>query len=220
MAMAMANRLSLLLLACAVSGCAAFNAGSQVQSGRQALLAHDPERALPYFLEATKTKPDYIYTSQYFREGVWTYLGRTQYATKRYEEARESLERALKVDKDDNLARLYLGLTLVRLNDPERGMKEMEAAMKGIYDWLEYLERSRPFEVYWDPARDIRKGIEQSIGSAPGKDVGREQLVADAEWLGTRMEDEVERARRDERRQYERDFDHGHGSSIGVGIGF
>ena len=157
--MALATRGFVLVLACAFSGCASYYVGSQVQSGRRALLAHDPERALPYFLDAAKTKPDYIYTSQYFREGVWTYLGRSQYAANQYQEARQSLERALKVDQDDNLARLYLGLTLVRLNDPSRGLKEIEAAMKGIHDWLEYMERSRPFEVYWDPARDIRTSM-------------------------------------------------------------
>jgi hypothetical protein len=23
--------------------------------------------------------------------------------------------------------------------------------MRGLYDWLEYINRSRPFEGYWDP---------------------------------------------------------------------
>jgi hypothetical protein len=45
-------------------------------------------------------------------------------------------------------------------------------------------------------------------------------LIADAEWVGQEMENEVDRARRDEQRQYDRDFDRRRGPSAGVGIGF
>jgi tetratricopeptide (TPR) repeat protein len=171
-------------------------------------------------LEAAKRDPDYVYISEDFREGVWTYVGRTQYATKRYQDARQSLERALANDRDDNLARLYYGLTLVRLGDSTRGLKEIESAMQGIHDWLEYMERTRPFQAFWDPLREIRKTIENDLDKTPGKDLGRENLIADAEWLGNKMETEIEKVRQDERRQYERDFDRRRGPSVGIGIGF
>ena len=55
----------------------------------------------------------------------------------------------------------------------------------------------------------------------PGNDaVTSEQLIPDAEWLGNKMEDEIERVRQDERRQFERNFDRSRGTSVGVGIGF
>ena len=127
-----------------LAGCAAFTTGTQVQSGRRALLVNDPEWALPYFLEAAQNDPNYVYRSVYFHEGIWTYVGRTQYATKRYAEARQSLERALSLDRDDLLARLYLGLTLVRSGDGARGAKEILAGMKGIYDWIDYMQRADP----------------------------------------------------------------------------
>mgnify|MGYP003694643011 CR=1 FL=1 len=63
----------------------------------------------------------------YFREGIWTYVGRSQYALGRYNEARQSLERALAKDRDDNLARLYLGLTLARSGDTARGLMRSRA---------------------------------------------------------------------------------------------
>jgi tetratricopeptide (TPR) repeat protein len=204
-----------------LAGCAAFNTAGLVQSGRRALLVNDPELALPYFLQAAQADPNYVYHSVYFREGIWTYVGRAQYATKRYAEARQSLERALSLDPNDHLARLYLGLTLVRTGDRARGIKEIRSAMRGIYDWLEYINASRPFEAYWDPLREIRKAIEIHLVSGLGDDaVNTEQLIADAEWLGNKMEDEIERVREDERRQYERDFDRRRGPSLGVGIGF
>lgn len=204
-----------------LAGCAAYNTAGQVQSGRRALLVNDPELALPYFLAAAESDPNYVYHAVYFREGIWTYVGRAQYATKRYADARQSLERALKLDSNDQLARLYLGLTLVRSGDGARGYKEILGAMRGIHDWLEYIQRSRPFEAYWDPLREIRKAIEVHLPSGPGSDlIISEQLVADAEWLGDKMEDEIERVRQDERRRYERDFDRRRGPSVGIGIGF
>src|SRR5262245_4436021 len=200
--------------------CASFQTTRQVQAGRRALLVNDPEAALPYFLEAAKRDPEYVYISENFREGIWTYVGRAQYATKRYQDARQSLEHALANDRDDNLARLYYGLTLVRLGDSARGVKEIESAMQGIYDWLEYMERSRPFQAFWDSLREIRKTIENDLDRTPGKDLARKNLIAHAEWLGNKMEIEIERVRQDERRQYEREFEHGRGPSVGVGIGF
>jgi hypothetical protein len=118
------------------------------------------------------------------------------------------------------MARLYLGLTLARTGDLSRGVKEIESAMKGIYDFIEYTERTKPIEAFWDPLREMRSAIEKDLKSIGGKDLNPEELIADAEWLGKRMEDEIDNVRRDERRQFERDFDRGRGGSVGFGIGF
>jgi tetratricopeptide (TPR) repeat protein len=217
--MTMTSRLSA-LMALFLTGCAAFAVGGQFQSGRRALLVNDPETALAYFRTVADQDPNYVYHSVHFREGIWTYVGRTQYETKRYAEARQSLERALAQDRDDNLARLYLGLTLARSGESSRGIKEIEAAMKGIYDWLEYMNRTRPFEAYWDPLRKIRNQIEKDLATVSSKDFDSEPLFANAEWLGKTMEEEIDKVRQDERRQFDRDFDRRRGLSVGVGIGF
>ncbi len=215
------SRVAHFVLIGVLSGCASYQIAGQVESGRRALLVNDPERALPYLLEAAKSDPNYVYEFDLFRETVWTYLGRGQYATKKYSDARQSLERALALDKDDHLARLYLGLTLTRIGDSAQGVKEIEAGMKGIHDWLEYTERTRPFEAYWDPGRVIRKTIEKILAGDAGREVSRDQLITDAEWMGKRLEEEVEYVRRDRRQQFQRDRDlfGGHGF-IGIGIGF
>jgi tetratricopeptide (TPR) repeat protein len=218
--MGVATRLVIFSLAGILTACAGFQVAGQFQSGRQALLINQPETALAYFLAAADRDPDYVYQSVYFHEGIWTYVGRTQYATGKFNEARQSLERALAKDQDDNMARLYLGLTLARSGDATRGVKEIESGMKGLHDWLEYIERTRPFEAYWDPTREIRGAIEKDLEKISAKDFDLQQLIADAEWLGQRMESEIDRARRDERRRYENDFDRRRGPSVGVGIGF
>src|SRR5918992_5612717 len=70
----------LVVVALMAAGCAAFTVAGQVQRGRQALLLNDPEAALAYFQQAAEKDPNYIYTSGNFRESIWTYVGRAQYA--------------------------------------------------------------------------------------------------------------------------------------------
>ena len=204
------------------SGCSSLRLAGQIQSGRQALLAGNMEGALPYFQEVASKNPDYMYESVLFRESIWTYLGRSQYALGMLEPARASFERALSVYRDDYLARIYLGLTLSRSGDRPAALKEIQAGMQGLHDWLEYMERSRPFTAYWDPLREIRSELEKNLAMIAGKDIAWDQLIASGEWVGKRMEEEIDNVRRDERRQFERrDGDgRGSGTSLGIGVGF
>lgn len=216
-------RPSWLSLIFVLSGCAAYQAAGQVQSGRQALLINKPEDALAYFQQVAQTNPNYIFQSETYREGIWTYIGRAQYSLGRLPEARQSLEKALSVYPDDYLARIYLGLTLLRSGEDASGLKELDSGMKGLYDWLEYMNRTMPYTAFWDPRREIRSELEKDIDMLSGKDVNREQLISSAEWIGQRMEEEIDLVRRDEQQWYrERDFDRfpGRGVGIGIGIGF
>jgi tetratricopeptide (TPR) repeat protein len=219
--MSIRTRLGRLLCIAFLSGCSAFQTSGQVQSGRRALLTNNPEQALGYFQEAAQNNPNYVFESELFREGIWTYVGRAQYATGRLPEARESLERALSAYKDDYLARLYLGLTLARSGDRERGRKEIESGIKGLHDWLDYMNSSRPFTAFWDPLREIRKEIEDDLTAISGRDIDWQKLIASGEWIGQRMEDEIDKVRRDEEERLRRGgFGTRSGISVGVGVGF
>jgi tetratricopeptide (TPR) repeat protein len=204
------------------SGCTSFQIAGEVQSGRQALLINQPEQALGYFQQAAQSNPNYIFESGRFREGIWTYIGRTQYATGKLQQARQSLERALSLYRDDYLARLYLGLTLTRSGgEGGSGLKEIESGMKGLHDWLEYANASQPFKAFWDPLRQIRSEIEKDLAMISGRDVDMPKLIASAEWVGQKMEDEIDRVRRDESDRFRRDREFpGRGVSVGVGVGF
>jgi tetratricopeptide (TPR) repeat protein len=204
-----------------LAGCSAITVGGQFSAGRRALLAGDPETAVSYFSAVAEQNPNYVNVIQNYREGVWTYLGRAQYETKRYQEARRSLERALAMNKDDAMAKLYLGLTLMQTGDVSRGVKETEAGMKGLYDWIEYMNRTRPFQDFWDPTRQIRKQIDQDLAAIASKDFKPELLIADAEWVGKKFEEELDRVREDERREFERDHERDRrGPSVSLNIGF
>jgi tetratricopeptide (TPR) repeat protein len=200
-------------------GCASLRLSGDVQSGRQALLTNKDEQALGYFQRAAENDPNYIFIYDLFREGILTYLGRAQYRMGRYEEARQSLERALSVDRNDYLARLYLGLTLARGGNDSQGLKDIQTGLQGVYDWLEYMQSSRPYTAYWDPLRQIRSEIKNDLDMISGKDVDWPKLIDSAEWVGRQMEEEVERVQRDERRFRNRDFPPVRGG-IGMGIGF
>src|SRR5262245_16726286 len=200
-------------------GCAAYQAAGQVQSGRQALLINQPGDALGYFQQVAQTNPNYIFQSGLYREGIWTYIGRSQYLLGRLPEARQSLEKALSVDQDDYLARIYLGLTLIRSGEDSRGLKELDSGMKGLYDWLEYMNRTMPYTAFWDPLRQIRSELEKDLDMISSKDVDRQQLVSSAEWIGKRMEEEIDLVRRDEQRRMNRELEWSGGRGVGVGIG-
>src|SRR5262249_9938088 len=116
-----------------VAGCAAYQAAGQGQIRRAAFLVNPTADALAYFQQVAQTNPNYIFQSGLYREGIWTYIGRSQYLLGRLPEARQSLEKALSVDQDDYLARIYLGLTLLRSGEDSRGFKELGNGIERLY---------------------------------------------------------------------------------------
>jgi tetratricopeptide (TPR) repeat protein len=182
------------------SGCAATG---EIQTGRFDLLYGDSNMALVHFQRAAEIDPQFLYYSV-LPQGVWTYVGRAYYNTGKYPEARQAFERALARYDRDNLARLYLGLALSKAGEPPRGLTEIQAGMKGLYDWMEALEQQTLYGRYWDPGRDIRRGIEKNLIVANAKEIDWPTLIAGGEWLGKRMEEEIDRARRDQKEDFER----------------
>ena len=206
----MSTRSGLLLLSLAISlsSCTSFYAGSDFSAGRRAMLAGNNEAALAYFQSAAQRDPNYRYGTAY-KQGVLSYIGRSEYAIGRFPQARDTLEKALLANKDEDIARLYLGLTFARSGDRNRGLKEIEGGMRGIHDWLEWVTEAHRFSFgqYWDPARDIRKAIQTDLAMISGREFDWQKLIADGELIGKLMEEEVDRARLDESRELDRDSD-------------
>ncbi len=176
--MKIGNLLALLLLVF-FAGCATIQSAGDLQYGRQALLAGNNEAALGYFSSAAKLDPNYIYaTGSSPKQSVWSYVGRSEYLTGRFPQARQTLERALASNRDEDIARLYLGLTL--------GFN---------------------IGQFWDVDRDIRRAIQSDLAMISGKDLDWQRLTADTEWLGIRMEWESDWARRQEVNENSRDSD-------------
>jgi tetratricopeptide (TPR) repeat protein len=267
-----------LLLLCA---CAGVEQQGEFSTGRQALLRGEPDNALVYFERVASSNPAFVSDSVLPRRSIWTYIGRAQYNAGRFGEAGQAFEKALSYLSDDYIARLYLGLTLVRpmplvaapnafklqevtfalregvepkrvatlarqrgvafdltketenqlrnagadavlinelkhlradggkSNQPNearraQGRKELSTALTGLRDWLDDFVRNAPQGKFWDPGQDIRKQIQltlQQIAAQP-KDWG--EVISNAEDIGYRLEEENDRARRDENEERNR----------------
>jgi tetratricopeptide (TPR) repeat protein len=185
-----------------LSACASFQAAGEIAHGRQALIQGNNQAALGYFQAAEQVDPTYIYGSD-LREGVLSYLGRAQYLTGNYAQARPTLEKALSQHKSDNIARLYLGLTLARQGETQKGLQDIDEGMKGIYDLLNYITDTFKFSFgkYWDPGRDIRSAIERDRAVIASGKIDWPALITDGESIALKTEREPDLARQQERIQ-------------------
>jgi tetratricopeptide (TPR) repeat protein len=181
----------------------AFEVSGLVHSGRQALLQKEFDKARECFEKAAEKNPSYVRTAAHFSAGVWTYLGLAQYATARLPEARQSLERALAISAEDHLARLYFGMTLLRLGHDVAALREIQEGLQRLHDWIESTVSSRPFETYWDPNGQIRSEVKYALGLIATKS-DRANLLSCVEWIGHEVEAETDRARQDESRDRSR----------------
>ena len=176
-----------------LAACATIRGSGDVDQGRQALLEGHYQRAVRLFQDAEQIDPTYVYGTE-LRGGVSSYLGRTQYLTGNYTQARQTLEKALSQHKSDNVARLYLGLTLYRLGDQKAGLANIQRGMQGISDWLEYINTNFRFEFGkdWDTSGTIRGSIKSDLAMISSGTINAPQLVADGERLGIGIEQEEE----------------------------
>jgi tetratricopeptide (TPR) repeat protein len=188
--------LSVFLFGVLLSACAAIRGGGDVDQGRQALLAGNYQSALGYFQEAEQADPNYMYGTE-LREGVSSFLGRAQYLTGNYAQARQTLQKALSQHRSNNLARLYLGLTLYRLGDQKAALTNIQRGMNGINNWLNYLNTNfaQEFGQGWDPGGTIRAGIKTDLAMISSGNIDWPKLIADGERLGIAVEREEDNFR-------------------------
>lgn len=182
--------LSLLLI---IAGCS--NIGGDVFAGRNALQTGRPKDAIDYLVRAADADPNYKLPYR-TRPGVLAYLGRAYLETGRDTEARQTLERAVKLDKDDPLVHLYLGIALSKTGERERGRKEIEDGLRAIHDTLTYIAEDRVYGFFWDPRMEIRNDIRASLAAR----LDDTQLIMAGERIGREFDEEIDNARRDEGR--------------------
>jgi hypothetical protein len=99
-------------------GCASIKAGGDVAVGRQEIFKGNNEAALGYFQSAWQADPNYKYGTAY-QQGLLSYIGRTEYLTGRLSQARDTLQKAVVATDNEDIARIYLGLTLIRTDNRE-----------------------------------------------------------------------------------------------------
>jgi tetratricopeptide (TPR) repeat protein len=181
-----------------LSGCG-LQVGTDFLAGRHAFLIGDNETALAYFNSAAKGDPNYKYGTR-LPQNIWSYVGRAEYAAGRFPQARAALEKALSMNQREDIARLYLGLSLARSGDRQQGLREIESGLRGIHDQLEYITMTDRFYSgrFWDPRREIRSEIESTLRMLSGRDVDVQKIIENGEWIGRKTEEEIDRVRQDE----------------------
>jgi tetratricopeptide (TPR) repeat protein len=84
-----------------------------------------------------------------------------------------------------------------------RGAQELSAALAGLGAWLNDTVAYSPQGKFWDPSGEIRKQIQLTQKQAtPGG--AWDAAMANAEWIAFQIEEESDRARRDESRERDR----------------
>jgi tetratricopeptide (TPR) repeat protein len=178
------------------SACAGnIQSGGGVAQGRQALFAGNYQVALGHFQSAAQQNPNYVYGTM-LQEGVWSYIGRTQYLLGQLPQAQQTLEKALTQRKSNDVVNLYLGLTLVRLGERQKGLDDIQVGMKGIAQFINYVTQAFRYDIgqYWDPGHAIRNAIQQALALASSGNVDWQQLLTQGESIGMNFEQEPDRA--------------------------
>ena len=78
--------------------------------------------------------------------------------------------------------------------------KELGDALNGLREWLDYTVAYAPQGRFWDPGQNIRKQIQLCLKLLSARPTDWDTLVTNAESVGSMLEDENDRARRDEAR--------------------
>lgn len=76
--------------------------------------------------------------------------------------------------------------------------KELGDALNGLREWLDYTVAYAPQGRFWDPGQNIRKQIQLCLKLLSARPTDWDTLIANAESVGSMLEDESDRARRDE----------------------
>ena len=271
----MKNKLRLIALGSLLLGaCATLGSQGQFAAGRQALDRGDSNTALENFKRVVQEEPNYFTTSAVLRQSIWTYMGRAQYNLGNFGDARTSFEKALDHIGEDRVARLYLGLTLLRQPIPQipkgaftpqdlsyalregiptkrivtllrersiafdftkeietqlkaagadallldeikktsdeiiskrkaggdraRGRKEIESALQGLQKDLEFAIANTPQGRFWDPTGEIRSQVQNGLLLLSSRDPDWPKIISTGEWVGLKIEEEIDKASRDE----------------------
>ena len=116
-----------------------------------------------------------------------TLLGRAYYRQGRYTDAYVILQRAVAVNKDDEIAWLSLGMTQLRLNDNERGLE----SLKGAITVLSKVSVSgyRGFKL-WDSNSQVRTLLRRCALLITKGVEAKDETIRASEALLVRMDEE------------------------------
>jgi tetratricopeptide (TPR) repeat protein len=88
-------------------------------------------------------------------------------------------------------------------NQLGQGAKELATALTGIRDQLDYLSGTRS-GIFWDPNKEIRSQIQTGLSLLSMPQPDWPKILSTGEWVGQRLEEEIDLVRRDETEELRR----------------
>lgn len=174
-----------------------FGVGGRYEEGREQFLrgrAGDMDVAIAALEYVVSQDPTY--------KQALTYLGRAYYRKGRYPEAFAILQRALAVNKEDEMAWIALGLTQLRLGQVDKGLESLKG---GITLASKVMVDGYHNYVYWDTRGLIRASIRRSAFLLTKGAEEKDNIIQTTDRLMALIDDE-ENFQRNTRIQNERPF--------------
>jgi tetratricopeptide (TPR) repeat protein len=174
-----------------------FGVGGRYEEGKDQFFrgrGGDMDRAV--------TSLEYVVSQDPTYKKSLTYLGRAYYRKERYKDAYVILQRAVAVDKDDEIAWLALGVTELRLGQNEKGVETLKGgvtlASKVLVEGYHNYER-------WDIRGTVKTSVRRCAFYLTKGVEEKENIIQSTDRLLTLIDDE-ENAQKNNHTQNMREY--------------
>jgi tetratricopeptide (TPR) repeat protein len=133
-----------------------------------------------------------------------TQLGRAYYRKVRYQDAYAILQRALAINKEDEIAWLVLGITELQLGLDERGVQSLKGGLT-----LLYKVNGDGYRGWdnWDTGGRVKDGIRRAVFEARKGTEAKENLIRSVERLLAQIDTEDFRRRTGRAQEFKEEYD-------------
>ena len=159
-----------------------FGIGGKYNEGREQFTrvrGGDMDKAVAALEAVVKEDPT-------FKDSL-TLLGRAYYRKGRYQDAYQMLQRAVVVNKEDEIAWLVLGMTQLQLGDDARGIETLKGGITLVSKVAVLGYRNYP---EWDIKGAVRAAIRRSAFDITKGPEAKQEILRSCETLLSRMDDE------------------------------
>ena len=174
-----------------------FGVGGKYEEGMDQFL-----RGRAGNMDVAVTSLEYVVSQDPTYKKCLTYLGRAYYRKTRYQDAFAVLQRALAVDKEDEIAWIALGVTQLRLNQPDKGIESLKG---GITLASRVMVNGYHNYMYWDTRGLVGASMRRSAFLVMKGPDEKEGIIQSTERL-LALVDEEENFQRNTRIQNERQY--------------
>jgi tetratricopeptide (TPR) repeat protein len=175
-----------------------FGIGGRYEEGKEQFLrgrGGDMDRAIIVLESVVSQDPTY--------KDSLTYLGRAYYRKGRYQDAFMILQRALAVNKDDEIAWLALGLTQLRLGQTDAGIETLKGGVTLANGAL--VDGYRHY-VYWDSKGTVRNTLRRSVFLLTKGAEEKDNIVQTTDRLLALIDDEMNFQRNTQSRVFDSQY--------------